>query len=316
MRDCTGQSCSACWARRTWRRASASRSVYLGSRCASMVRRTSRRARGCTRARCRAARKSCLLCRRHRHSPRCKRSSWTAPTRRRARSPSRFFLGGPRPLRPAAAGLAEDDEGSSFHLLRHRASAWPSLRGAPAVREAAGGGAPPLPSETQRQAKALRYGRELRVVFLARAAERSGGAVRAADSPDGLSAWPRRLLLSFFVSDDTISLVEMHDGAAGSQFSKRRGAGALTPWHPMAERTTLLKRCRAPHGTPVPGGGGSTLALADVFCGARLCIAGTQLRVTCCEPSSRRLLSTGGLAAELGLGDGEWPGADEEEWTL
>jgi hypothetical protein len=63
------------------------------------------------------------------------------------------------------------------------------------------------------------------------------------------------------------------------------------------------------------------LGLADVHCGATLSVAGTALRITACEPSSRKLLTEGGLAAELGLptrtpeGAG-WPGSDEEPWAL
>ena len=61
--------------------------------------------------------------------------------------------------------------------------------------------------------------------------------------------------------------------------------------------------------------------LTDIYCGMSMRVAGTAIQITSCEPSTRKRLVEGGLAAELGLPtsakDGEaWPGKDEEPWPL
>ena len=91
--------------------------------------------------------------------------------------PLAFFLGGPRPQRAARHELGEEDEGASLKLMRDRASAWPALRGEKAVYGS--GRMPPLPSELAKQAKALTYGRDTRLVFFARVVGESGAAAEA-----------------------------------------------------------------------------------------------------------------------------------------
>ena len=245
-----------------------------------------------------------------------------------------FYLGGPRPQRDAVERrLAEDDPASSLSLHRARAAAWPSLRGQPASKGVASGGksgALLLPSELSRLDKAMRYGQNTRLVFLARAGG-SGAAL-----PDGPASaaqlaeilGPRLLLLSFYVSDEALQITEIHPCGAATGFGRRQGSGSH-------ETTTLLKRCRAPKTATKPsprGGGSSFVELEDIYCGSALKVAGTLLRITCCEPSTRRRLTDGGLAAELGLPERvplstdapaaaaagleaeSWPGRDEEEW--
>ena len=77
---------------------------------------------------------------------------------------------------------------------------------------------PPLPSELAKQAKALTYGRDTRLVFFARVVGESGAAAEASAALGG-----RRLVLSYYICDDTMSLVEIHEGNSGSQFGHARG---------------------------------------------------------------------------------------------
>ena len=229
--------------------------------------------------------------------------------------PLAFFLGGPRPQRAARHELGEEDEGASLKLMRDRASAWPALRGEKAVYGS--GRMPPLPSELAKQAKALTYGRDTRLVFFARVVGESGAAAEASAALGG-----RRLVLSYYICDDTMSLVEIHEGNSGSQFGHARGNSSVS-----GEKTTLLKRCRAPLQAG-PGGlmgdltvNDACVELTDIYCGMSMRVAGTAIQITSCEPSTRKRLVEGGLAAELGLPrsakDGEaWPGKDEEPWPL
>lgn len=242
-------------------------------------------------------------------------------------APLAFFLGGPRPQKPPR-DLDEDDDASSLSLLRRRAAPLPSLRGDP-IQQQSKGGMPMLPSEEARLARTLRHGANLRLVFLGRGDAGSGA--------DGDVSVTRKFIVSFYVSDYTLSMTELHSHGAGSQFGRRGGAAGGA-----AERTTLLRRCRAPTAN------GAHVELADLFVGSAFVAAGTRLRLTCCEPSTRRLLLEGGLARELGCpakvpprpeavaralaakvdpntrgtatvlkAFGEaWPGRDEEVWAL
>ena len=44
--------------------------------------------------------------------------------------------------------------------------------------------------------------------------------------------------------------------------------------------------------------------LTDIYCGMSMRVAGTAIQITSCEPSTRKRLVEGGLAAELGLPGG------------
>ena len=224
--------------------------------------------------------------------------------------PLPFFLGGPRPFQNASRGtpiMAEDDDclvGRNAKL-----SAWPSLRGRPYQREQA---MVPLPSQVAKFERVNAYGQQ-RVLF------------KAMVSPDGsTAAAPRSLLLSFFLADDTLQIVEYHSHEpGGSQFVRHANSDD------GLERTTLLRRCRAPinrgrvspsagprRSALVADGGGQYVELGDLCCGEALVIVGLKMRIVSCEPSSRRLLVEGGVAKRFGLrpSGGAWPGQDLEPW--
>ena len=257
-----------------------------------------------------------------------------------------FFLGGPRPnaaapSRGALQPTLTADEDFVARMRHVKVAAWPPLREHAAV---SGQRAPPLSSELMRTERARRYG-ETRVVFKARS--------------DHYASGPRTFLLFYYVADDTLQVVELHRGNAGSQFGRRHAANALSSGEEEGahcERTTLLRRCRAPSdltryldgvsaglssggnsmgAASTPHAGDGYVGLGDLRCGAELSVAGTRMRVTCCEPSSRALLIGKGLATELadalgldlqlpgqrdesGGGDDhdDWPGRDLEPFSL
>ena len=262
-----------------------------------------------------------------------------------------FFLGGPRPhaaRRPSGgfdAPTLNPEMDETARIRHNNLTPMPALRERPAVH---GKEAPPLPSEVEAYELSRRYG-NTRVLFKARlAAEPVPPPPPQEDAPPPPPPPPplaRAFLLEFYVADGTLAVSELHVGSAGSQFSRRHGPVVGHGGELGVEKTPFLRRGRQPkdlstylrgvgfgHAPPIGGGGGygrggdaaAYVSLSDLRCGGEVCVAGTHMRIVCCEPSSRALLVGKGLARELGLGGGGgggpggramFPGEDEEAWA-
>lgn len=259
-----------------------------------------------------------------------------------------FFLGGPRPhaasrpTRGRDAPMLNPEADETARIRHNQLTPMPSLRERPAVQ---GKDAPPLPSEVEAYERSRRYG-NTRVLFKAREAQRTRRGETAEGGRRAMLPPPaaRSFLLEFYVADDTLAVSELHVGSAGSQFARRHGAVVGSGGETGFERTPFLRRGRQPkdlsaylsgvgygHAPPIGGGGGygrggeeaAYVGLQDLRCGAEVSVAGTRMRIVCCEPSSRALLVGKGLAMELGVGFGSgagpgqamFPGEDEESWA-